>query len=212
LPTARSTAFAPIALALLLQACATAPPAAPTQGAAAPAADAEQAAEAAAPAASKVDVPELELNLPQQENCKCVTPTAADYTFLEKGYRSLLDGEYKDAMEHFQRYQRLESSPRADLEAGIAIAYVQMLPRSSFYDPVVARSSFRVLREKNAKKLGVHDYTRLMRQSLLNLLELQDKIDELKGNNKTLKEDLKKREEALKRLRELTLSQKGAAQ
>jgi hypothetical protein len=51
-----------------------------------------------------------------------------------------------------------------------------------------------------------------MRQSLLNLLELQDKIDELKGNNKTLKEDLKKREEALKRLRELTLSQKGAAQ
>jgi TolA-binding protein len=198
---------------LLLQACATAPPAAPTQGSAAPAAVAEQAAAgAAAPAAGKVDVPELELNLPQQENCKCVTPTAADYTFLEKGYRSLLDGEYKDAMEHFQRYQRLESSPRADLEAGIAIAYVQMLPRSSFYDPVVARSSFRVLREKNAKKLGVHDYTRLMRQSLLNLLELQDKIEELKGNNKTLKEDLKKREEALKRLRELTLSQKGAAQ
>jgi len=211
LPAARSTVFAPIALALLLQACATTP-APPTPAAAAPAAAAEQTAGAVAPDAGKADVPELELNLPQQENCKCVVPAAADYTFLEKGYRSLLDGEYRDAMEHFQRYQRLESSPRADLEAGIAIAYVQMLPRSSFYDPVLARSSFRVLREQNAKKLGVHDYTRLMRQSLLNLLELQDKIDELKVNNKTLKEDLKKREEALKRLRDLTLSQKGAGQ
>lgn len=211
MPAARSTVFAPIALALLLQACATTP-APPTPAAAAPAAAAEQTAGAVAPDVGKADVPELELNLPQQENCKCVAPAAADYTFLEKGYRSLLDGEYRDAMEHFQRYQRLESSPRADLEAGIAIAYVQMLPRSSFYDPVLARSSFRVLREQNAKKLGVHDYTRLMRQSLLNLLELQDKIDELKVNNKTLKEDLKKREEALKRLRDLTLSQKGAGQ
>lgn len=211
MPAARSTVFAPIALALLLQACATTP-APPTPAAAAPAAAAEQTAGAVAPDVGKADVPELELNLPQQENCKCVVPAAADYTFLEKGYRSLLDGEYRDAMEHFQRYQRLESSPRADLEAGIAIAYVQMLPRSSFYDPVLARSSFRVLREQNAKKLGVHDYTRLMRQSLLNLLELQDKIDELKVNNKTLKEDLKKREEALKRLRDLTLSQKGAGQ
>ena len=211
MPTARSTAFAPIALALMLQACATAP-ASPTQTAAASAAAAtEQAAGPLEPAVSKADVPELELNLPQQEQCNCAPPASADYTFLEKGYRSLLDGEYRDAMEHFERYQRLESSPRADLEAGIAIAYVQMLPRSSFYDPVVARNSFRVLREQNAKKLKVHDYTRLMRQSLLNLLELQDKIDELKVNNTTLKEDLKKREEALKRLRDLTLSQKGAA-
>ena len=210
LPTTRSTAIAPIALALLLQACATAPAVPP-----AAAASVGTAAEVAAPVESapgKTEVPELELNMPQAEKCACTVPPGADYTFLEKGYRALLDGEYRDAMEHFQRYQRLESSPRADLEAGIAIAYVQMLPRSSFYDPVVARNSFRVLREQNAKKLGVHDYTRLMRQSLLNLLELQKDLDELKGNNKTLKEDLKKREEALKRLRDLTLSQKGAAQ
>jgi TolA-binding protein len=210
LPTTSSTAIAPIALALLLQACATAPAAPPA--AAASTVAAAEAAEPVAPAPVKAEVPELELNMPQAEKCKCAVPPTADYTFLEKGYRSLLDGEYKDAMEHFQRYQRLESSPRADLEAGIAIAYVQMLPRSAFYDPVVARNSFRVLREQNAKKLGVHDYTRLMRQSLLNLLELQKDLDELKDKNKTLNEDLKKREEALKRLRDLTLSQKGAAQ
>ncbi|MEE4146293.1 MAG: hypothetical protein V2I26_15925, partial [Halieaceae bacterium] len=172
MPTDRSTAFAPIALALLLQACATAPASSPPASATPGAAVSEPAGSAAAPA-STAEVPELELNLPQPDKCDCTAPPVADYTFLEKGYRSLLDGEYRDAMEHFQRYQRLESSPRADLEAGIAIAYVQMLPRSSFYDPVVARNSFRALREQNAKKLGVHDYTRLMRQSLLNLLELQ---------------------------------------
>ena len=135
-----------------------------------------------------------------------------DYTFLEQGYRALLDGEYDEAMAHFERYQQLESSPRADLEAGIAIAYVRMLPRSSFYDPVLARNSFKVLREQNAKELKVHEYTRLMRQSLLNLLQLQDKIDTLKAENATLKDDLKKREEALKRLRDLTLGQKAAEQ
>ncbi len=83
------------------------------------------------------------LNLPEHGRSAIVAEApAADYTFLEKGYRALLDGEYDEAMQHFQRYQRLESSPRADLEAGIAIAYVRMLPRSAFYDPVAARKDF----------------------------------------------------------------------
>ena len=130
-----------------------------------------------------------------------------DYTFLDKGYRYLLDGEYGDAMEYFLRYQRLESSPRAQLEAGIAITYVQMLPRTNYYNPIVAGSSFRVLRKQNAKELKVHEYTRLMRQSLINMLKLQGSIDELSTSNTILQADLKKLEEALKRLRELTLSQ-----
>ena len=201
---------APVVLALLLQACVAAPPVPET--AASPNVVAEPAPEKQAATRSPDDVPELTLSLPAPGKCDCSTAPAPDYTFLEKGYRALLDGEYDDAMQHFQRYHRLETSPRADLEAGIAIAYVQMLPRSSFYDPQVARSSFKVLREKNAKKLRVHDYTRLMRQSLINLLELQSDIDELKARNITLKDDLKKREEALKRLRDLTLNQKPAAQ
>ena len=75
------------------------------------------------------------------------------------------------------------------------------------YNPQVARSSFKVLRKQNAKELKVHDYTRLMRQSLINFLELHDQIDKLKTSNASLQEDLKKREEALKKLRDLTLSQ-----
>ena len=188
----------PFALTLLLQACATAP---------APASVSPVPPNAAAEETPSENVPELKLNLPQQNRCDCTPPEAADYTFLEKGYRALLDGDYGDAMEYFLRYQRLESSPRAQLESGIAITYVQMLPRSSFYNPQVARSSFSVLRKQNAKELKVHDYTRLMRQSLINFLELQDEISKLKASNTNLQENLKKREEALKRLRDLTLSQ-----
>jgi hypothetical protein len=201
----RSLVAVPFALTLLLQACTTAPAqtnAAPVQTNAAP-----EAATATTEAAQTTDVPELELNLPQQNTCDCTPAPTPDYTFLDKGYRFLLDGEYGDAMEYFLRYQRLESSPRAQLEAGIAITYVQMLPRTNFYNPIVARSSFRVLRKQNAKELKVHEYTRLMRQSLINMLKLQGSIDELSTSNTILQADLKKLEEALKRLRELTLSQ-----
>lgn len=200
--------IAPFVLTWLLQACA-ATPSAPPAGGGDPAADPTTAQ---TPASAPEEVPQLTLHLEPTEACDCGAATTPDYTFYDKGYSALLDGEYEDAMEHFQRYQRLETSPRADLEAGIAIAYIRMLPRSSFYDPQAARTAFRELREKNAKKLVVHDSTRLMRQAVLNLLELQDKIDSLKAGNDRLKEDLAKREEALKRLRELTLSQKPAAQ
>jgi TolA-binding protein len=194
-------------LALLLQACVAAPATAPPE----PVVD-TVALEQELPEQGG-DLPELELHLPPPGKCDCKVAPTADYTFFEKGYRALLDGEYEDAMQHFQRYQRLENSPRADLEAGIAIDYIRMLPRSSFYDPKAARESFKELRERNAKELGVHDYTRLMRQALLNLLELQDKISKLRADNAVLTEDLQKREEALKRLRDLTLNQnqKGAS-
>ncbi len=205
MPVPRSRVTALLILAFGLQACAASPPVAP-----AAATPAVVAAPRGEPAVAAAAVPPLPLNLPELAPCDCSAAPSADYTFLEQGYRALLDGEYDDAMAHFERYQQQQSSPRADLEAGIAIAYVRMLPRSSFYDPVKARNAFRVLREQNAKELGVHDYTRLMRQSLLNLLELQDKIDKLRANNSALKDDLAKREEALKRLRDLTLGQKAA--
>lgn len=173
--------------------------------------------QASAPVAAEApvvdqQVPELNLNLQAAKKCDC--PAAAsqeDFTFLEKGYRALLDGEYETAMENFQRYQRLESSPRASLEAGLAIAYLRMLPRGPYYNPELARSSFRLLREQDAKALKIHDYTRLMRQALLNMLKLEAEQQKLEEKNESLQADLKKREEALKRLRELTLGQKAPA-
>lgn len=194
LAVTRTTVFAIAVTAALLQACSNTP----------------DRPEQAAADADAGPLPELTLNLPQQ-NCVCEQDTPDDYTFLEKGFSSLLDGEYIDAVQYFQRYQRLESSPRADWEAGIAIAYVSMLPRSPFYDPDAARKSFLELKKQNAKDLKVHDTTRLMRQSLLNFVILQQHIDDLESSNATLKGDLEKREDALKRLRELTLGQKGGS-
>lgn len=199
----RIVAFTAISLTLLLSACATGQ----VDSATPPSAPGDSAPAATNPAA----VPELTLNLPQGNHCACTEEPSQDFTFLEQGYSTLLDGEYAQAMENFQRYQRLESSPTVDLESGIAIAYLQMLPRSPFYNPELARSSFKVLRRQNAKQLQVHDYVRLMRQSLLNLLQLQQRADKLKASNAALQEDLEKREEALKRLRDLALGQKGAA-
>ncbi len=207
LPVAPSRVGVLLVLSFILQACAAAPTVTPVAAAPVVASATPGVEPTVADAA-----PQLPPKLPEQAQCDCPDATTVDYTFLEQGYRALLDGEYDEAMAHFERYQQLESSRRADLEAGIAIAYVRMLPRSSFYDPVLARNSFKVLREQNAKELKVHEYTRLMRQSLLNLLQLQDKIDTLKAENATLKDDLKKREEALKRLRDLTLGQKAAEQ
>lgn len=202
----RTAVFA-TAVVLTLSACAN-------SGQALPPPSPPQASAQVAASARVVDekVPELNLNLPAATKCDCpVAAPQGDSTFLEKGYKALLDGEYEAAMENFQRYQRLESSPRVDLEAGLAIAYLRMLPRGPYYNPDLARSSFKALREQDAKALKIHNYTRLMRQALLNMLKLQAEQQELEEKNKTLQAELKKREEALKRLRELTLGQKAPA-
>lgn len=201
MPATRTTVLLSAAMALLLQACVNAP-----------ASPSAAAGSSAAAAAETEAVPELTLNLPQPDECNCTPEQQADYTFLDKGYRALLDGEYVDAVQHFQRYQRLETSPRADWEARIAIAYVSMLPRSPFYDPAAAQKSFRELREIKPKELQAQNYTRLMRQSVLNFMLLEQRIDDLDRSNAILKTDLEKREEALKRLRELALGQKGSTQ
>jgi len=184
-------------LALLVQACATVPPAGE--------AGAESAADPQA-------VPELTLNLPQQEDCTCVPESQADYTFLEKGFSALLDGDHIGAVQHFQRYQRLESSPQADWEAGIAIAYDSMLPHSPFYDPQAASKSYAGLKGQQVEGAPVHAKVLIMRDSLEIFVALREQINRLNGDNAVLKEEVAKREEALKRLRELALGQKGAGQ
>ncbi len=82
-----------IAGSLLLQACGTVP--------------VEEA-----PAEPRV-VPELTLNFPEQ-NVNCVEQTVMDFTPLERGFTALAQGEHIEAVQHFQRYQRLEKSPEAE--------------------------------------------------------------------------------------------------
>ena len=185
-----------LAALLLLQACASnLPPSDPAD---------------TAVAQDPNDMPELTLNLPSEDSCICQPETTADYTFLEKGISALAAGDHIEAVQHFQRYQRLESSPSADWEAGIAIAYDSMLPGSPFYAPQAAAESYDLLRAQKIEKTEIHPNILLMSDALETFVSMNRQMEKLKSGNAILKEDLEKREEALKRLRELTLGQKGS--
>ena len=201
MPAIRSALPAAAILACLLQACATsAPP--------------EPASETQPPAQSQPQpVPELTLNLPKQKDCICKeAEESRDYTFLEKGFDALVVGEYIEAVQYFQRYNRLEDTPESDWETGIAIAYISMLAQSPFYDPEVARKSYRRLKKKYGDNLDLHEMTLMMRDSLETFVGMERNIEKLQADNATLRKELEKREEAIRRLRELTLGQKGAPQ
>ena len=190
----RFSAYAATGLLLLLQACTT------TTG----------GAEPSAPEPALDTVPELTLNLPEQaENCACLVMEEVDYTFLDKGFQALVAGEHIEAVQYFQRYQRLESSPQADWEAGIAIAYDSMLPHSPFYDPLAAVKSYGELKTQQVEGVPMHTKVLMMRDALETFVAMVQQISDLEGDNATLKADLQKREEAIKRLRELTLGQKA---
>jgi tetratricopeptide (TPR) repeat protein len=193
---AKSALFAGITLTLLLQGCAQTPPAEPV----------------AQPVAEPESAPEITLNMPQQPDCDCIEPVSVDYTFLEKGFAALALGEHDDAMEYFQRYQRLESSATAEWEADVAMAFTYSLVDSPLHDAQQARKSYRDLRKKDWQEMELHQQTRLMQYSLETFLAMERRGRELEETNADLEEDLKKREEAIKRLRELTLGQKGSAQ
>ena len=191
MPAIRINALATAGLLLLLQACSSAP--------ATPQSAAESAPEA---------VPDLILNLPEQaQDCACLVTEEADYTFLDKGFNALVAGDHIEALQYFQRYQRLESSPQANWEAGIAIAYDSMLPDSPFYDPGAARTAYGNLKDQQVGGVPIHTKALMMRDALETFVAMEQQIGDLKSANALLRQDLEKREEALKRLRELTLGQ-----
>lgn len=192
----RFLVLAAAALAPLLAACASAPMPQPAEPPQAPAPQ---------------PVPELTLNLPAPESpadCNCDLPAnAVDPTFLDKGLALLNAGEYKEAVGYFRRYQRLESAAGVDWEAEIAIAYVKMLPQGPYYNWRASRDSYLRLMREPPKGVQLNEKIVLMRDTLPILIDLHTQIDDLQRETATLTETLEKREEALRRLRELTLGQ-----
>jgi len=153
---------------------------------------------------------ELTLNLPKENpDCVCADQVEQDRTFLERGIVRLASGDYIEAVQQFKRYRRLESAPLAQWEADLAIAYVSMLPRSPFYDVQAARSSYteRQRREPEGEK---HYGIVLMQQALESFVLMDRHVNDLESRTSMLEDDLEKREQALKRLRELTLGQSEA--
>ena len=162
--------------------------------------------ESATPARAPEDV-ELTLNLPEaQSECVCAEAESEDRTFLERGMETLAGGDYIDAVQYFQRYQRLEQTDVAQWEGDVAIAYVSMLPSSPFYDVDAAQAAFLELqaREPEGQK---HHTVVLMQQALESFVIMERHVSDLESRATMLRDDLEKREQALKRLRELTLGQ-----
>jgi hypothetical protein len=194
LTTIRSSLLTAAGLLLLVSGCAT------TTGGNADAAEPIEAA------------PELTLNLPDQSTNDCAQPPTRDFTFLDKGYMALAAGDHVEAVQYFGRYQRVESSAAASWEAGIAITYDSMLPRSPSYDPGAARESYQALQGLQPEGEVLHPGALIMQEALSTLIATEAKVNALQADNARLSEELNKREEALKRLRELTLGQPAAAQ
>lgn len=192
MPPTRLLQSVVVAASLLIQACSTAPETVPE----------------VKPEPRTKTVPELTLNLEEKE-CSCVEQTVLDYTPLERGFTALAIGKHIEAVQHFQRYQRLEKSATADLEASIAIAYISILPASPFYNTDEARKTYRRVRASKIDRMELHEQTLLMRQSLETFLVMERKIVEFEKDNAKLTKELEKREKALQRLRELALGQKA---
>jgi tetratricopeptide (TPR) repeat protein len=150
---------------------------------------------------------ELTLNLPEEPaNCVCADASDKDHTFLERGIAVLADGDYIEAVQYFQRYERLEKAPLAQWEADIAIAYASILPSSPFFDVDAALSAYTELQAR-VPAGQKHPSIVLMQQALESFVLMERHIQDLEGRASMLEEDLNKREQALKRLRELTLGQ-----
>ncbi len=148
-------------------------------------------------------VPEITLNLPNGD-CECDAPQQ-DYTFLEKGFLALEVGEHLEALQYFQRYQRIEKTESAEVEARIAIAYLSILPDSPIFDREAARESYIRTSRSISDELKLHHEILLMQTSLETFIDMQGQLDQLRQSNANLRSELEKREAAIKRLRDLTL-------
>ncbi len=192
MPVSQNKKFMVVCLVLLLQGCA-----------------AQSTQIAGATDGAEESVPELNLNLPDQTDkaCACPHDKSGDNNLLEKGLRALMAGDHREAVNYFRRYQRLESSPEEGWEAEVAVAYDKMLPGSPYYNPNAASESYLRLARRQPDLETVHPYIRLLLGALANFTLLHRQIDDLQNEKDDLNESLEKREEALKRLRELTLGQ-----
>ena len=94
-PLSKSLLLA-LGLSLLIGGCATAPE--------------------AEPPAQPGEVPDITLNLPDNQ-CQCEEQgNGLDGTFLDRGFEAMHAADYVEAVQNFQRYQRLEKSPQSDWE------------------------------------------------------------------------------------------------
>ncbi len=152
-------------------------------------------------------VPDITLNLPGQA-CQCEQQSRGpDGTFLDRGFEAMHTGDYNESVENFQRHQRLEKSDQSDWEAELALVFMSTLPDSPTFDPEQARKTYRELSKSRDDQWQLHPQVALVSEAMDMFLEEKRYSRQLEVRVEELEADLLKKDEAIKRLRELTLGQ-----
>lgn len=172
-----------LAIVLALGGCASAPAPAP-----------EPQPEPTPPAPSELNIP-----LPNSEaGCDCPAADAVVENYFDRGVRALAARDYDRARVYFKRH-RDSDEPQAVREADVGIAFVTLLSQSEHAPADDAGAS------------GVDERAEVMILALAAIETLEGQLAMLQQLNDALNSDLAKREEALKRLRDLTLGQPEGA-
>ncbi len=144
-------------------------------------------------------LPPQPLSLPestvQSQSCDCQEIAAQSVNDFDLGVRALAARDYRAAQVLFERHRRT-GTPEAQREADVGIAFVALMS-----DAKVAQG------QGNSDGDSVDERAAVMVLALAAVETLERRIDALDALNEVLSKDLRKREEALKRLRDLTLGQ-----
>ena len=133
-----------------------------------------------------------ELNIP---SCHCDEPApAAVENHFDRGVRALAARDYARARVYFERHGDMDEE-QFQREAEVGIAFVSLL-QASVDDG----------RSENGAS-GVDERAEMMILAMAAIEMLESQLATLAEQNEVLVADLEKREEALKRLRDLTLGQ-----
>jgi hypothetical protein len=139
--------------------------------------------------------PELTLNLPEPtvSSCDCEALVDSDENYFDRGVRALAARDYDQAVRYFESH-RLGGGTQEQREADVGMAFVTLMSKSLGADADTGSSA-------------VDERAEIMVLALAVLATLEGRLETLDALNRTLSKDLEKREEALKRLRDLTLGQ-----
>jgi len=137
---------------------------------------------------------EINLHLPIDEpedfSCECVAAPSENY--FDRGVRALAARDYPQAKIYFEEH-RLSAGEGADREADVGLAFVALLSvEVSESHPAYSAS-------------GIDERAEVMTLALAAVTVLEDRLKALTALNEALSTDLERREDALKRLRDLTL-------
>lgn len=140
---------------------------------------------------------DIELNLPESvvsTECDCTETDIVADNYFDHGVRALAARDYDQAKKYFQKHRETGDSEAAR-EADVGMAFLALLTESVPAGSEASRSA------------GVDERAEMMILALAAVKTLEGRIDTLDALNKALSQDLEKREDALKRLRDLTLGQ-----